>query len=113
MRNASADRSNALDAAINTPNRSRGVARDAHASFATAATAPSRDLMRVVPREATNVGAESKGVRGGVERRRGVCVGIESEGWAERHVRTRLSAAARRRRARDALRRASTRSSKI
>jgi hypothetical protein len=39
--------------------------------------------MRVVPREATNVGAEFKGVRSGVERRRGVS-GIETEGWAER-----------------------------
>ena len=28
-----------------------------------------------------------KGVRNGVERRRGVCVGIESEGWAERDER--------------------------
>ena len=32
-----------------------------------------------------NVGVELKGVRSGVERRRGVCVGIESEGWAERN----------------------------
>ena len=31
---------------------------------------------------------ELKGVRGGVERRRGVCVGIETEGpWAERNIR--------------------------
>ena len=28
-----------------------------------------------------------KGVRSGVERRRGVCVGIESEGCAERNAR--------------------------
>jgi hypothetical protein len=34
-----------------------------------------------------NVGVELKGVRSGVERRRGVCVGIESEGpWAERNA---------------------------
>jgi hypothetical protein len=32
-----------------------------------------------------DVGVELKGVRSGVERRRGVCVGIESEEpWAER-----------------------------
>jgi hypothetical protein len=34
-----------------------------------------------------NVGVELKGVRSGVERRRGVCVGIESEAWAERDER--------------------------
>jgi hypothetical protein len=41
----------------------------------------------VVPHEATNVGVELKGVRSGVERRRGVSVGIETEGpWAERNA---------------------------
>ena len=40
----------------------------------------SRGLRVEGPYEATNVGAEFKGVRSGVERRRGVCVGIETEG---------------------------------
>ena len=36
-----------------------------------------------------NVGVELKGVSGGVERRRGACVGIEIEGpWAERNDQT-------------------------
>ena len=45
----------------------------------------SRGLRVEGPYEATNVGAEFKGVRSGVERPSSRCVGIESEGpWAER-----------------------------
>ena len=41
-----------------------------------------------MPIRSDDVGVELKGVRSGVERRRGVCVGIESEGpWAERNDR--------------------------
>jgi hypothetical protein len=42
--------------------------------------------LRVVPFKA-NVGVELKGVRSGVERRRGVCVGIETVGWEEKRAR--------------------------
>jgi hypothetical protein len=51
---------------------------------ATDASSPSLRRVEGPSFEATNVGVESKGVRGGVERRRARCVGIETEVCAER-----------------------------